>query len=238
MAQLPGRTGGRRLGGAGVWPELTSGANGLSWRQLVVQLVVTLLPLPVAAAVGWRRIGFVRPAHLHLALFPAATVAFGYTAGLDAATVSGVALAIAVVCLVAVGEEIAFRGVLLQLLLPWGTRGAVAVSSALFGLTHTVNLLLGAPPAGVALQVLFSSLGATAYAALTLRTGSLWPAIVLHATYDLAFRVGNVEPGSWHANLYYTLHGIGGLVFAMVLLRRGRRASAPEPATNPGVAAP
>jgi membrane protease YdiL (CAAX protease family) len=208
-----------------LWPDLGSGADGLSIKQVAVQALLTLLPLPAAAALGWRVIGFRRPRRLLLAAFPAATVAFGYVAPAQPKALKTVALAVLLVVLVALGEEIAFRGVLLHLLLPRGIGVAVAVSSLLFGLTHTVNLLLGAPPGGVLLQVLFAGTGAAGFAALRIRTGSLWPGIALHATYDLAFRIMEIDAATWHGRLYYTLHGIGWLVFAVIVMR-GRNGSA------------
>jgi membrane protease YdiL (CAAX protease family) len=153
---------------------------------VLVQALLTLLPLPAAAALGWHAIGLRRPHHLRLTVFPAATVVFGYVAPFPPQALTTIALAVLLVALVAVGEEIAFRGVLLHLLAPRGVAAAVALSSLLFGLTHTVNLLLGAPPAGVALQVFFAGTGAVGLAALRICTGSLWPGIALHAAYDLA----------------------------------------------------
>jgi hypothetical protein len=192
-------------------------------RQVIIQALLTLLPLPAAAALGWHVVGLRRPRNLRLAAFPAATVAFGYLAPVEPQPVSTAALAVLLVLLVAVGEEIAFRGVLLQLLAPRGVAAAVTLSSLLFGLTHTVNLLMGAPAAGVALQVIFAGAGAAGFAALRIRTGSLWPGIGLHAVYDLAFRVMDVDPSTWHGRLYYTLHGIGLLTFAVAVLRRPLR---------------
>ena len=72
---------------------------------------------------------------------------------------SYVVTALAVVLLVAFGEETAFRGVLLKALLPRGVWPAVLASSALFGLMHLVNLALGAPWQAVMLQMLFAAMG-------------------------------------------------------------------------------
>jgi membrane protease YdiL (CAAX protease family) len=83
----------------------------------------------------------------------------------------------------------------------------VTLSSLLFGLTHTVNLLMGAPEAGVALPVIFASAGAAGSAALRIRTGCLPPRHRLHAGYDLAFRVMDgrpVDPATWHGPLATT----------------------------------
>ena len=113
---------------------------------------------------------------------------------------------------------------------PRGTATAVTLSSLLVGLAHTVDLLLGAPQAGVALQVFFTGAEAAGLAALRVQTGSLWPGFTLHAAYDLAFRVMDLDATTWHGKLYYTLHGLGWLVFAVILLRpgaRGRRSVQP-----------
>ena len=76
------------LASKAIRPELTSGAEGLSAAQLAVQAVITFLPLPVAALLGWRAIGFVKPTRLYLVVFPATTVAVGYMGGLDTRTPS------------------------------------------------------------------------------------------------------------------------------------------------------
>jgi membrane protease YdiL (CAAX protease family) len=214
-----------------LWPALTSGAAGLSGLQVALQAVLTLLPLPVAAYLGWRRVGFVRPNHLAIALFPAATVAVGYFGGWRDQPWTTTALAVVLVCLVALGEETAFRGVLLTLLRErHGVAAAVVISSALFGLTHLVNLALGAPLPGVLLQVLFAGLGSAGFAALRLRTGSLWPPIVLHAVYDLTFRVVDLQPGTALSNTVYMLHGVGWAAFAVIVLRgTSRRAPVAQP---------
>ena len=224
-----------------IWPHLASGAAGLSGLQVAVQAFVTLFPLPFVAAVGWRRSGFVKPRHLWLTLFPAATVAFGYLGSWQSLTASRLGLAVALVVLVALGEEMAFRGVVLSALLPLGIGRAVAISSAMFGLTHVVNLALGAALPGVVLQVLFSAMGGAGYAALRIRTGSLWPPVLLHAGYDLAFRVIVIDPGTPFANTFYSLHGVGLLVYAVVVLRRRARPDvagvSPGATSSPDVAA-
>lgn len=207
-----------------LWPSLRSGAEGLSGLQVALQAVLTLLPLPVAAYVGWRRVGFVRPRHLAIGLFPAATVAFGYLGAWRDQPWATTALAVVLVCLVALGEETAFRGVLLNLFAErGGLVAAVVISSALFGLTHLVNVALGAPLPGVLLQVLFSGLGGAGFAAMRIHTGSLWPPIVLHAAYDLTFRVTDIQPGTAFANSVYMLHGVGWAIFAVVVLRQRPR---------------
>jgi uncharacterized protein len=216
------------------FPSLMSGAEGLSALQVAMQAPLTLLPLPLAAYVGWRSIGFVRPRHLAVASFPLTTVLFGYLAPWRDQDVTKVLLAVTLVVLVAVGEEITFRGLVLPGLLARHRVGAaVVMSSALFGMTHLVNLVLGAQLPEVVLQVVFSGLGGAGYAALRLRTGSLWPPLVLHAAYDLTFRLVMIEGGTAFANTVYMAHGVGWAAFAYLVLRRPHPRAAERFRTEP-----
>lgn len=205
-----------------VFPDLRPGPSGLSSVQLLAQILLTLLPIPFIVTIGWGKAGFNHPRNwqdLQILAFPVLTVVFGYLAGFREMNLAYLLTALAVVVLVAFGEEMAFRGILLKALLPRGIWQAVLISSALFGLMHLVNLALGAPWQAVMLQLLFSSMGGVGFAAITLRTNSLWPAIILHAFYDLAFRVGDFTPFTTFSNTYFLLHGVGWIVFAIVVLR-------------------
>lgn len=91
-----------------------------------------------------------------------------------------VALAIAVVCAGPLVEELLFRGVLLSALLRrWGTACAVLVSSAAFTVIH----LPGLDYQWYALPNLL--LLALLLVALRLRSGSIWPSVLAHATNNL-----------------------------------------------------
>lgn len=82
-------------------------------------------------------------------------------------------------------EEIMFRGLtLLAMVLAWGPtqKGlvkAVLLSSLLFGLIHMFNVV-ELPIEVVFLEVLVAALLGFLWAAITLATRSLWPAIILH----------------------------------------------------------
>ena len=80
---------------------------------------------------GVHLIGLRRPQDLRLTLFPAATVVLGYLAPVKPQALTMTALAVLLVVLVAVGGEMAFRGVLLHLQAPRGIASAVALSSLL-----------------------------------------------------------------------------------------------------------
>ena len=77
----------------------------------------------------------------------------------------------------AVGEELAYRGALTELLSPWlGAAAAVALSAALFGLAHLTQGWRGA---------VFSAAQALAFQGLVILSGGLALAIVAHLAYDL-----------------------------------------------------
>ena len=69
----------------------------------------------------------------------------------------------------AVLEEMLFRGYILRVLRPYGGRFAIVTSSLLFGLMH-----------GNILQIPFAFLVGLACGWLVLRTGRVWPAMLLH----------------------------------------------------------
>jgi uncharacterized protein len=84
-------------------------------------------------------------------------------------------------------EEILFRGLLMWLITAWlGLVAGVIISSILFGCAH---IYLGAA------HVPKTAIVGLAFAIIVVASGSLWPAIVIHAAIDLnagetGFRVG------------------------------------------------
>lgn len=168
-------------------------------------------------------------------IFPALTVAIGYLAGFRDVGLPALLLALASVALAGVVEEVAFRGILLTRLRPRGLWPAVAISSALFGLLHVANLVLGSPWYTVLLQVTFAAMAGAGYAAMRLRTGSLWPPIVLHAMFDLTFRVTAIEPGTPFHSGVQMLHGVGWLICAVVVLPTSCPAPSAERRRAPSV---
>jgi hypothetical protein len=97
---------------------------------------------------------------------------------------SVVPLLVVGVPLVALNEELFYRGVLLAVLQPLGTRSAVLWSSVAFGAAHVVNLVSGTYPPFVVMQIAATIAGGVALAALRLRSGSLWPPLVVHVVLD------------------------------------------------------
>jgi membrane protease YdiL (CAAX protease family) len=73
----------------------------------------------------------------------------------------------------------------------------VLVSSLLFGLTHFVNLFQHRyTPLASLTQVLFGIFFGVFFEALYLRTGSLFPGIILHALFDFSGNLTQLMPGA------------------------------------------
>ncbi len=89
--------------------------------------------------------------------------------------------------LVAVSEELMFRSVLLQSLLDrhaiWP---AVLISSLLFGVVHTLNGWATGDFGSALWQSVAAFLQGVGYAAIRLRTRSVWPMVVVHGLWDFA----------------------------------------------------
>lgn len=92
---------------------------------------------------------------------------------LESSALQIILLAVSIGLLVPLAEELFFRGMLYNWLRRWGIVLAALVSASVFGIFHGVNLML---PATFALGLL----NAVAYQ----RSGSIWPAVISHATYN------------------------------------------------------
>lgn len=72
-----------------------------------------------------------------------------------------------------IGEELLFRGVVASFLRRWGAGAMIVGTTLVFALAHGLNVVF--------FSALFMSLGSTY---LYWRTGSIWPSLVVHATYN------------------------------------------------------
>ncbi len=103
--------------------------------------------------------------------------------------VPGLLLFTANMLLVGVGEELAYRGLVLNhLLAAWGrdrrgTMRAVLVSAAVFGLSHLPNMAF-APPVTVMVQAINAASGGVLFSAVYLRCRNIWAVAVVHALVD------------------------------------------------------
>ena len=87
-----------------------------------------------------------------------------------------------------------YRGVLLRVLGPLGTRRAVVLGAVFFGAAHLVNLLFRSNPFLVFAQAIGAFSFGVGMGALRLRTNTVWPLIVLHGFEDLLLRFTRLPP--------------------------------------------
>lgn len=165
--------------------------------ELAAEVVLALVAIGALTRLrAWRDVGFRRLATLRdlrlfwVPLFPVLPALPGAVAALSGPGPEGGGLArlgfwLALAALVGFVEEVAFRGLILRALAPRGVRRAAVISSVLFGLMHTVNLLFGVDPGATLLQVGSAMAMGFAFAAVALRTGVLWPLVVIHALVDV-----------------------------------------------------
>jgi membrane protease YdiL (CAAX protease family) len=169
-------------------PLLQAVTRGLGWPFLLASIFL----LALVAGQRWRDVGLSqRPAarSLWLAWLPMLYIG----AGLGLAVAFGLPPAGVLVWillntfLVGLSEELMFRGVLLQALRRtvsiWP---AVALTTLAFGAIHVLNVFVTGDMRTAVMQAAAAALSGLLFIALRLRTGSLWPGIVVHGLWDFA----------------------------------------------------
>jgi membrane protease YdiL (CAAX protease family) len=106
------------------------------------------------------------------------------------------------------GEETAFRGLPLSYLMrQWKDERkipfALLLTSVLFSLVHLGNIFGGANLTITVLQLISSLCAGLFFGAVYLRSGSLWPTIVLHTLHDIVslLDVSSISGGVMTGNL-------------------------------------
>ena len=183
------------LGSGALLPMALPGVDVSAVRALG-QIAIALVAGAIALRIGWRAFepagGRVRQAWL-LGL-PILFAALPLAAGLRIESWSSLAFLVAMELVVGFSEELIFRGFILRALLPGGMTRAVLVSSALFGLVHLGNIVYGASVAVTLFQVVGVCAFGIGMAAIVLRCGALWPAMLVHALSNAALRFSNLTP--------------------------------------------
>jgi len=127
------------------------------------------------------------------------------------------------------GEEFGWRGYLLPKLVPLGPRKAVVLVGVLWAMFHWPAILMGfeygfgywgAPVVGLLLFVWTAITASVVFGWLTLRTGSVWPACIAHASNNGAgWLMAIVFMGEWDPLIGPSTSGIvGGLGYAALAL--------------------
>jgi hypothetical protein len=195
----------------------------------VVDSVLTLTGIFLVARLGWwEKAGYttgIRWAEVPLFVLPGAVALLSLSGGIRV-TAPATVLACAVLTLVVgFAEETYFRGLILSALLPTGVLRAALISAVLFAAPHLLNAIGGTwdPAFTVVDSIAAFGLGLT-FAALRLRTGSLWPLVGIHALFDFTSLValGGVEVHAQSVELLVS-SVIVGMIFAaygLFLLRK------------------
>ena len=85
----------------------------------------------------------------------------------------------------AISEETLARGVIIPALLKKGTWTAILAAAGLFSISHLTNLVFSDPGFLKMMEVLLVTFGfAVLYGAIFIRTGNIFPLIVLHMLHD------------------------------------------------------
>jgi len=134
----------------------------------------------------------------------------------------------ALTLVVGFAEETWFRGLILTTLLPTGTIRAVIMSSFFFAAPHLLNMIGGTwdPAFTVVDSIAAFGLGIT-FAAIRLRTGSIWPLVGIHALFDFTSLISlggvNVPAQSPRVLLTSVFIGILFVGYGLFLLRNERK---------------
>ena len=95
-------------------------------------------------------------------------------------------------------EEFIFRGVILTMLLKkYAISKAIIINGIIFGLYHCFNLLGGADPVMIIIQIISSMLGGFLYAYMFFRAENLIPSMVCHYLHNVLFSI--IE--QWFSNV-------------------------------------
>ena len=204
-------------------------------RLVVLLALAAAVTAVLAGTRGWRTAGFrARVTRPGLLIVPAVVALAPLIGGVQLPGAGLLAVFVLGYAVTGFFEEALFRGLILGVLRPAGVWPAVWISSALFAAAHLPNMLFGQAPAITVAQAVGTFCFGVGYAAVRLRTGSVWPLMVLHFLTDLLLRI-DALPG-W-AN--WTVM-VGGdtllLIYGLVLLRLNGRAADDRTAAAPGSA--
>ena len=172
-------------------------AAAMRFPPHVVEIVAESILAGIAAVLLtrlqlWRTVGFQGlnpPRDLRLywvPLFPVLVIVPTAASRIGQIGLEQFIVYLALAGLVGFAEEVAFRGLILRSIAHRGPWQAAIISAALFGLMHSLNVFAGADAAAVLLQVGNASAVGFCFAAITLRTGVIWPLVIIHGLTDLA----------------------------------------------------
>jgi len=197
----------------------------------VADIIIAISGILLILGLSWvRQAGFAtlgRRSDLPLYLLPAAIAVLSLSEGIAAIGASAVLLFAVSSLVIGFAEETFFRGLILQTLLPAGILKTVVLSALLFGLPHLFNAIGGVWDPLFTLADTFAAFGiGVTFAALLVRTGTIWPLIILHAfvnfTALLALGSIMVPAQSLLSLLMTAIVGLVLTIYGLYLIRPGQ----------------
>ena len=160
--------------------------GGLGVYAVANGVLAVVLALVITALGWWRKVGF-RPVGRRewVWLLPMSLpVLLNFYPGLAPGGLGAVLGFLVLAGLVGFVEEAAFRGLMLQGLKRVGQWRAVVITTVLFSITHLMNMMAGEGALQAVLQLCYTAAIGFAFTAYALRTGAIWPLIIVHALID------------------------------------------------------
>lgn len=193
----------------------------LQGSESVYWVLVAVLALALTAGLGWWRetglVGRPRWRNLRLAWFPVLVLALALPGGLRVTSWGFLVSVLLGSFLVAVGEEMLFRGVVLRALSWRGVRMAVATTAVLSGAVWLARSWVAGPGPEAVLLTALAVGGGFAYGALRWRTASVWPGVSLHFALGSVSILAAPPAGLYLAFLF--LGTFGSVAYGLFLLR-------------------
>jgi len=212
----------------------------VAWAMVPALIYPVVVALPAYGLAWGTGIAAFEPASMHPLGFPIP----GSTPGERFLAGSIIALTVAplVMAVLAVGEEIGWRGYLLQRLIDARVPHPALVSGLAWSLWHAPMILSGhynpSPLPVLSLLLFVVCLCGQSYFAARLRldTGSVWPPVVMHAGWNaIAVSFFGASTTGEHASLWASEGGVlvaGSSVLITYILLRWRRAQESAPSSR------
>lgn len=164
------------------------------WKAILLALILPILIGLISYGIAWMTVVHFNPKPLEMIAPFIAESASPSIVMLLNIIIAATVITIFSMC-TAAGEEIGWRGYMLTRLIDAGIPWPILVSGLIWGAWH-VPLILGgvyltgqSPIVAVILFMIAATSFSFVFARLRLETGSVWPAIVLHASWNSVIQV-------------------------------------------------
>jgi uncharacterized protein len=163
----------------------------------IANFVLTIIAVILLSVMGWWRVvGFRRPdqpSDLLYFIVPFLPAVVSLVAGVEIKNVLLLTQLLLFTLMVGFAEEAIFRGLMLTALKPKGVWTAAIVTSLLFGLSHSLNVLSGKNLIDIVTQILYALAIGFAFAVLVLKKGILYPLVLAHFLIDFTAMIGKTD---------------------------------------------